>query len=370
MNEKILYIGGFVLPDKNAAAQRVVGIAKGLRELGHEVVFLNSLKNANDIGEKELSYYGFECHEYKREKEVEYLFSGKTAIQWIERIRPTVVIAYNYPALALDHIRKYCVKKKIRCLADATEWYKAVGENFVYRLIKNADTFYRMRCVQKKLDGVIAISRFLYEYYQDHVTTVLIPPTIDNMDAKWNVEKEEHSEVTKLVYAGVPIALKEKLGVIVENVERMTERFRVKLDVVGVTEEQFREMYGWKEKISDNISFWGRIDHSKVIEMVSNADWAVILRDDNRVVKAGFPTKLVESISCGTPVIVNRFSNICDYLDSGNSIILDSIDELEDGLKRACKTKVQVDSSVFDYHSFLQELEKVLGEGSNRTEIQ
>ena len=29
----VLYIGGFELPDKNAAAQRVVGIAKSLRDL-------------------------------------------------------------------------------------------------------------------------------------------------------------------------------------------------------------------------------------------------------------------------------------------------------------------------------------------------
>lgn len=30
----ILYIGGFVLPDKNAAAQRVTGNAKAMRDIG------------------------------------------------------------------------------------------------------------------------------------------------------------------------------------------------------------------------------------------------------------------------------------------------------------------------------------------------
>ena len=44
MNNKgtILYVGGFIiLPDKNAAAQRVVSIAKILRDIGFEVVSIN-----------------------------------------------------------------------------------------------------------------------------------------------------------------------------------------------------------------------------------------------------------------------------------------------------------------------------------------
>lgn len=35
----ILYVGGFELPDKNAAAHRVLSNAKIFRELGYNVVF-------------------------------------------------------------------------------------------------------------------------------------------------------------------------------------------------------------------------------------------------------------------------------------------------------------------------------------------
>ena len=35
----IIYIGGFELPDKNAAAHRVLNNAKIIRELGYEVFF-------------------------------------------------------------------------------------------------------------------------------------------------------------------------------------------------------------------------------------------------------------------------------------------------------------------------------------------
>ena len=355
-NQTILYIGGFELPDKNAAAQRVIGIAKGLRELGHSVLFLNSLKEGDEIKPKEVEYFGFKCYEYKRERECDYLLSGKTAISMIRSIKPNVVIAYNYPAVALERIRRYCKKNKIKCLADATEWYQAVGRNAVYRIIKNLDTAYRMRIVQKRLDGVITISRFLFDYYNGSTNTVIIPPTIDLTDRKWNLKEEKANNVVSFIYAGVPIALKEKLDVIVQSIEEASKTNNVVLNIVGITERQFVEMYNWKSTISSSIVFWGRIEHTKVIEMVNKSNWAIILRDNNRVVKAGFPTKLVESISCGTPVIVNRFSNICDYIDENNGMIIESFEELNNAICNACKNTPIIDKTLFDYHRFLSEL--------------
>ena len=47
MKGRFLYIGPFQLPDKNAAAQRVIGIAKALRQLDYDVVFLDFNKDCN-----------------------------------------------------------------------------------------------------------------------------------------------------------------------------------------------------------------------------------------------------------------------------------------------------------------------------------
>ena len=77
-----------------------------------------------------------------------------------------------------------------------------------------------MRYVQKHVDSVIAISRYLYDYYKPHVSTVLIPPTVDIAEEKWNVPVEKKRDVTTFVYAGSPSALKEKLDVIVETVTK------------------------------------------------------------------------------------------------------------------------------------------------------
>ena len=43
--KKVLYLGAFELPDKNAAAQRVISNGKLLREMGFEVTYVGISKD-------------------------------------------------------------------------------------------------------------------------------------------------------------------------------------------------------------------------------------------------------------------------------------------------------------------------------------
>ena len=336
--ETILYIGGFELPDKNAAAHRVIGIAKGLRMLGFRVIFLNSLKGKASLTKKKKQYFGFECYEYGREKKSDYLIFAKTVIAMLSKIRPSMVIAYNYPALALQKINRVCKQYGIKCYADTTEWYEIRDGKLLYRLIKNFDSTYRMAVVQKKLDGIIAISEYLYEYYNKQIKTVRIPPTIDIEEEKWGInEKREKKHEKTFVYAGSPSSVKEELDVIVRNIINVSEKNKVRFVIVGITKDEFIQMYSWKDTLPEVICFCGRLSHIETIKLVKYADWSIIIREnDSRVVKAGFPTKLVESISCGTPVIVNTFSNIEDYINETNSIILENELDLQHTIEKAC----------------------------------
>ena len=57
----ILYVGFYSLPDKDAAANRVVNNAKALRDAGHRVWFLNEQQDCvNNIIETKHDVLGFQ----------------------------------------------------------------------------------------------------------------------------------------------------------------------------------------------------------------------------------------------------------------------------------------------------------------------
>lgn len=347
----ILYIGGFQLPDKNAAAQRVLANAKALQAIGYNVIFINALTDCEEITPTWIMYEDFQCYEYKRENQLKYLVSISFIKAIIEQKKVDCVIAYNYPAIALERLRRYCVRNKVRCIGDVSEWYVPVG-NVFYKLIKYFDTEFRMKYVHPRLDAVIAISEYLYVYYKEKVHTVQIPPLVDLEEDKWKAKKDSNTKQVKLIYAGSPSAQKEKLDVIVRQVSQMSKQQDIELKIVGITKDEFQEIYGitCEEK---NIVFLGRQSNREVIRLVTESDFSIIYREDNKVVKAGFPTKVVESISAGTPVIANKFSNITDYLNRRNSIVITEIDNLENINLVAEKKKKNVERYLFDYHSYL-----------------
>ena len=352
---RILYIGGFVLPDRNAAAQRVVGIAKGLRELGHQVFFLNYSDQVTTPCWTE--YFSFACYDAPKRGMYSHLTNIDDVIRIIDEKKITSVIAYNYPAIALSKLIRWCHRHSVKCYADATEWYSAQG-NIVFRVIKTIDTEWRMRLLHKRMDGVIAISDYLYQYYRNKVQTVKIPPTVDTADEKWQVQPIERTkDKTVFVYAGSPSAQKERLDLILGAAETVKARHPLVVRVLGITEAQYETMYG-KKAPEGCVEFLGRISHMDVIREVKAADWSIIIRDNNKVVKAGFPTKVVESISCGTPVIANTFSNVEEYLDGNNSILCEK-SEVVAAMERACGDIVQVDCERFGYIHFLEELVKI-----------
>lgn len=349
MGEVILYVGGFRLPDKNAAAQRVIANAKALRDCGHEVLFVN-YELEKGAAPQWTKYVEFDCFDNPACSMLAKLASIQEAVQVIEERNVTCVIAYNYPAVALNKLIRYCHRKGIRCYADATEWYVPRG-NLLFRIIKTLDTEWRMRILHPAMDGVIAISEYLYQYYKGRVHTVKIPPLVDITDEKWNEIAPKEESGTVFVYSGSPDAQKERLDLIVHAVEEVSKNQKVSLKVVGITKEQYEAIY--LEKYNGTaVCFMGRIPHKAAIQETKNADWSIIIRENNKVVQAGFPTKIAESIACGTPVIANEFSNIMDYLDETNNICC-CFENIKDAILEACNDKRRVSPYLFDYHSYV-----------------
>lgn len=365
--KNVLYIGGFEMPDKNAAAQRVMANALLLREMGFEVSFIGPTKDrANAVAEAN----GFKC---------EYVDYPQGVGQWLKYItefvssekilayRPDYVVLYNFPAIASLKILKACHKNGIKVIHDLTEWESADKWN-PRDIIRKIDISLRMRYCMKKMDGVIAISRYLYDYYKPYTEVILVPPTIDLQNTKWNRSREiSTGERVQLVYAGsVGMGNKDRLDRIIEVVKQFPF---IDLNVIGLNKEQYESMFGKISGSVTNVKFYGRVPHTEAVKAVCDADFQMLIRDNTLKNRAGFPTKFVESMSCCTPLIATLTSNIGDYLKDGeNGFVVDEEQTLSNvftrilamdkndikAMKQHCK-----DFTGFDYRSYKSEFEKL-----------
>ncbi len=385
----ILYVGGFELPDKNAAAHRVLGNGKIFRDLGYNVVFIDvdkSLKFSTNILETYKNVQNFDCWS------VPY---PNSKIEWIEYLTNIdcirfmtskyndvkVVVAYNYPAIALINLKKYCSNKNIKIIGDCTEWYSTKGTNLAFKVIKGLDSFYRMRIIQKKLDGLIVISKYLEKYYEECKSIVRLPPLVDIDEKKWEVnyyDKYEANELNnklQLVYSGSPGRNKDKINYIIDVLYELREFKNYQMDIVGIDKTQFMKDYPeYTDKIEildRRITFVGRVTHEESLMRLKNADFSFFLRDKTRLTMAGFPTKLVESISIGVPVFTNDTSDISEYIKTNtNGFIVSSVnsEEINSTMKELLNLgkedirdlKKNINKNEFDYRNYISELRAFL----------
>ncbi|MDY0016224.1 MAG: glycosyltransferase [Candidatus Delongbacteria bacterium] len=376
--KNILYIGGFELPDKNAAAQRVIANAKLLRDLGYNVVLFGTDKSyqANDLKNSYKSINDFDTYSIPYPKTIKHWVKYVTSINnTLELIKLTnikfdFIITYNFPALSSMKILKYCKNNKINTISDCTEWYNHKPNN-IMGIIKFLDSELRIRYFNKKYDGLICISRYLFDYYKDVNNKIQLPPLVDLEDEKWKVKILPKRDKSILVYAGSPGG-KDKINLLIDSMIKIDKISKlIEFRVFGISKEEYYLKYNYHKIIENSIDefvlFLGKIPHKKVIEEITNADFSAFIRENTRVNNAGFPTKFVESISCGTPVITNRTSNLDDYLiNYKNGFFLE--DNSYQGLEKIIQKNIkQVDNSIFSYKIHIGEFKQLLNNIYNQT---
>lgn len=353
----VLYVGGFELPDKNAAAHRVLSNAKIFRDLGYRVIFCGvDRENTTD---EAVWVSGFESMPLKYPASVKqwikHMLDAKKYLQILSENKDIkLVVCYNLLAIPMAKLLRYCKKRNIKIVADCTEWYANGFSLHPERLIKFLNTLLCMRWFQKRCDGMIAISSFLENYYKKHIRNIIVvPPLVDIEDEKFSSGEKKKDGGISLVYSGSPALRKEALGEVVSALNRMGD-IDFSFTVVGITREQFCGIYD-VEPDDSRIVFTGRIGHREALKKVRESDYAVIIRPETRITAAGFPTKFVEAVSCNTAVIANDTSDIAQYLKEGKNGHLVGLDSLEDGLRTALTSEMPyIERERFDYRLWRQ----------------
>lgn len=353
INKLVLYIGNFGFPDKDASAQRVISNGFLLKELGFEVAYIgvnrDGRKNLTDCTAP-IDYRGF------RGWVLPYASNLSTFLRYGDQYRriidivenhldrnPDFVIFYGCPSLFIlqSKLLRYFKRRLIPTISDVVDWMSASGRNFFAKALNYIHINARIRYLNAKSDGVIAISKYLYDYYKNKgKKVVLIPPLTSFEEVPiYEIARDK----IRLIYTGQPFALdgrklkanrsKDRLDLAIYYLHKLGhEDFNYVFDIYGITENQYLSVVPQHtnilKELNNRVRFHGSVSHELVLKEIANSDFLVLIRDDNRVTRAGFPTKLVESISCGTPVITTKTSNIADYIhDWETGVFLNLRDE-------------------------------------------
>lgn len=350
--QTIVYTGNFSIEKMNAAGKRVFGNALVMKKLGYHMVMVgvdSEDRTSLTCDETKTVLEGMEVYHYPgtvyQNKRTNYHAFFKQFKNLLEKEHWDVraVIGYNSPSLApfIGKVIKYSHKHGIKYITDVADWLIVDSPKFLFRMGRQLDIALKNRYYSNMSDGVIAVSSWLADYYKKRIENVIVIPPLSREKSGVSCCR---TMVPQIVYAGIPFSK----GVIMQNPSAMKDRFdfacyvldkvkqaggTFKFHVYGFSKEEFLySISGLKEvvkSLGDSIEFHGMTSMSEVQEAVKAADYTVLIREVNRMTMAGFPTKVSESIICGTPVITTRTSDIDKYLQEGDgAYYIDIRDEL------------------------------------------
>lgn len=377
----ILYLGPFSFPNGGAAARRILGNAKAIRDAGYPVMVASG-QSAGEEGPSSL-FEGFDVvslgerdaeHLPRLLKHFAYVNMGTKSLDWLDSLpqRPYAVVLYSGYSPYLLRLIPWAKHNGVRLVFDAVEWYQPdslPGYLSPYQL--NIEL--AMRVLLPQVPNIISISSYLHNHYTARgCHSLIVPPLMDTTETAHSGKGRDITQPLKLVYAGSP-GKKDLLNNIMDAVLQLRHQgLNLRLTVAGIPPSA-SALYPAIQRaaptlVDGTIQFAGILGHAASLDLVRSADFSLLLRHDARYSKAGFPTKFVESLSVGTPVIANLTSDLAQHLRHGETGFVcagsSAVDlmasvssaaamsaESHSTMRRACRSQAQ---HAFDYRKFTE----------------
>jgi glycosyltransferase involved in cell wall biosynthesis len=400
MRPIIVYFGGFALPNRNAACHRAYANAKLIGQFGIDTRIVG-FEPADSTAVRRMAptkggigLLALPTKSGKLPIVSSFRLNPGPAIHYLKclgkRRRIAGVICYNYPSIAQAGLQAYCRLNGIRYISDVTEWNSGGGLGAARLLLKSVDNSVRIRILNWMGDGIITTAPFVTAYYGKFGNSAGELPTLFD---KTTLVTRPHSQPppgapVRVMFVGpgfdvqIPKAepkhLKERIDLIVRLAAAAIDSGRdFYLDVFGLTREQFSRHFPDDASIADHchdrIAFHGRVSHETILEALLRADFSIILRDNKRANNAGFPTKFAESLTAGTPVIIDRIESLAAYHQHPHVILIDRtnpvamarslLQKIEDYRLRESRNPSPLSTfQTFDYTNFRHEMAKAIGQ--------
>ena len=334
MNNIFLIITANKFPLGDAGALRLQAYAKIILELGYKpyVICMGETTNYEWKHKDDISYcslrYSKHSLFHRILGRVLYNKHLRKLLNEFKRSDIQGILIDSGTRKTFQMVQSYAKLKEVPLIYDSVEWYSpsefVCGEwSPAYRLNK---------IINEKLINtdykVIAISKHLENHFiKKSIEAIRIPVIID-FKPLGAIKQSERACGLKIVYAG-SIGNKDHIKEMVDAINLLDadEKRRISFNIIGITKNQYEKCFGVLQEglTQQSVFFMGRVERDTVLEQLESADFSFLLRPANeRYAQAGFPTKVVEALASGVPMLTNYTSDLELYLkDEENSIIIE-----------------------------------------------
>lgn len=328
--KKIIFAGLYYLDNGgNAALRRAYGLIDLLPKNNVDIKLIGYSKRGNVIVEPTVCklyniLYSSKLDIYFAFKEMKFVLDS------LDLIEGDCLILYNPPAYLLFKITKYSKKKNMRLIVDITEYY-----SYSFNFIKSIDTFIRMEVLLRFYKKIICVSKYLADKYSKGSNSVEVIPTISGNFNNHGVTKKLCCyENYIFCFAGTISYTKERVDWAIKSfrnlyVNKCISNFFIK--IIGCSREDFLKVYPNVGRdldlLNEKVIFLGRVTNERVKQELVNSHYSLVVRDKNKITQAGSPTKLFESLECGTPAIATPVGDVGYFFSAPECFISQEVSQ-------------------------------------------
>lgn len=357
---KILYFGSVIAPEdcikrlgpSIAGNKMQMGILRGLQNEHPDISILSEIPIAAFpkekkivIGRKKIPLNN--CMEaitvpfvniFIAKQLTMIVFSFLELLKWtVKNLREKKVIitfnAFPYISLPTVLISKMFNIKTICIFADPP--IEVVDRKGISKIIKEIEKKSTERNI-KKYDGIVTLNTKAMEKYAKHTRYVLVDGGFDSLDipqknagGQWNTFKE--GDIIDLVFSG---GLYEYNGIKnLIDAFKIISNDKIRLNIYG--EGPLRDFVSSASEIDERIIYHGNVSNEEILSIQQKAGILINPRAVDELVSLyTFPSKMIEYMLSGTPVITTRLNGLTqDYLSNLFVLNDDSIKGIAKGIE-------------------------------------
>jgi glycosyltransferase involved in cell wall biosynthesis len=335
---KILFLYSNTYPDSSAPANRVLSLAKGLKECNNDIeisiVYPGDNKNKQNINIKGV-YDGipFKYYTISTSKPKNRILKTLIAIQGItvfffiqllkgHRNKPDIIISYSSSFL---HIFTIYLLKKIRKIVILREYNEYPKFYF-----QNRHNIKLQRVKYNLLDGFVFMTENIKNYF-NNVLKINKPSVIINMtvdEERFRLPQANRENILTLV--GDIQGTKDGVDFLIKSFNKVIQKHpKLKLLLVGPTNNldlmQNKKQLIRQLNLENNVVFKGKVEREQIPLLLKKSKLLLLPRPQSDLADSGFPTKLGEYLMSTTPVIITDTGEIRNFLkDREDAFICES----------------------------------------------